>query len=656
MTLPLRSRIFLTLVPLLVLLIGLGCAGIAMLADLGGRIDLILRENYASIIAMERLNESVERIDSSFQFALVGEEHKAREDFEANWKEYDKALRIEENNITVEGEAKLVAQLKQLTEQYRHNGAAFYAALHLRNEPRPYLGSLSLLPGPAQAVGVAGVEAIDLHRAYFGSGGLNDLFNRIKTVEGRIVSINQEDMQKANRNARETASTYLVGFTFGLALASVLALLAAWHTVRTILRPIQAVTEAAEGIRTGNLDQLVSYRAPDELGQLAEGFNLMARYLRDFRQSHSAQLLRAQRTGQATINSFPDPVLVVDTEGTVEMANPAAQRLLGVLPRQPNRPAPAPWLPPEPLRDPVTAALQGQSDYLPEGFDRAVALGCDGREASYLPRILTIHDPYGNALGAAVLLQDVTRFHLLDQFKTDLVATVSHELKTPLTSLRLDLHLILEETLGPLAPKQLELLLDARENAERLLAIVNNLLDLARLQQKHGQMELRSESPADLLQAAVDVVRPRADDKGIELRVDAPPDLPQVAADAPRLRHALNNLLDNAITWTDRGGRITLSAEQAGDVVVLSVVDTGHGIPAEHLPHVFERFFRVPGQSRGSGTGLGLAIVARDRQRSRRDRHLLKRVRSRHHISHHAPGGEIALVLVEEGMRPWVCG
>jgi signal transduction histidine kinase len=95
----------------------------------------------------------------------------------------------------------------------------------------------------------------------------------------------------------------------------------------------------------------------------------------------------------------------------------------------------------------------------------------------------------------------------------------------------------------------------------------------------------------------------------VQVVVEAPSDLPLVLADAGRLGYALGNLLDNALTYTDRGGRITLSAAKAGDRIALTVADTGVGIPPEHLPHVFERFFRVPGQSRGTGTGLGLAIV-----------------------------------------------
>jgi signal transduction histidine kinase len=207
------------------------------------------------------------------------------------------------------------------------------------------------------------------------------------------------------------------------------------------------------------------------------------------------------------------------------------------------------------------------------------------------------------------LLQDVTRFRLLDQVKSDLVATVSHELKTPLTSVRLALHLLLEETIGPLTAKQTELLLDARENAERLLARVNSLLDLTRLEHGPGQLDLRPESPAELLHAAAEVISPRAADKGLTLRVEAEADLPLVAADAQRLSYALNNLLDNAVTYTDRGGKIHLSASASKDTATFTIADTGVGIPGEFLPHIFDRFFRVPGQSRVCGTGLGLALV-----------------------------------------------
>ncbi len=439
--------------------------------------------------------------------------------------------------------------------------------------------------------------------------GLLDLFRRVKTVSNEILHINQVNMEEASRDARQSALTSLVGFAGGFALAVTFAGILAWGTIRAVVQPIRAVTESALAISSGNLDQVIPVRSNDELGQVAQAFNLMARHLRDFRQSQLAQLLRAQQTSQATIDSFPDAVLVIDLEGQVEMANPAARRLLGVVPPQKGQTAGSVWRPPEPLNGPLAGALRGQHDYLPEGFDQTILLGSNGCERALLPRILTIRDPYGTALGAAVLLQDVTRLRLLDQVKGNLVATASHELKTPLTSIRLAVYMLLEEAAGPLTPKQTEMLLDARENCERLLAMVNNLLDLARLEEGWKQLDSKPEMPDALLRAAAEAIRPRAEDKRVDVVVDVPPGLPLVAADASRIGTALRNLLDNALTYTDAGGRITLSAKAVPEAVTFTVADTGIGIPPEYQSRIFGKFFRVPGQSRGGGTGLGLAIV-----------------------------------------------
>jgi signal transduction histidine kinase/HAMP domain-containing protein len=594
MRLSLRTRIVLTLVPLLVLLAVLGTVGAILLYRLGDSIGLILRENYESVVAMQRLNEALERIDSSFQFALSESDKDAKEQFDRNWTVYRDALSDEQRNITLPGEGELVQRLEELTERYARRGMDFYAQA-ARSTRRKDL--------------------------YYGKDGLLALFKDIKTVSTEILQINQQNMKDAARESRELASNSLMWFAAATTAAVPLAIVLALSTGRTILRPIGALTQAARGISAGNLDQVVPYLARDELGDLAHAFNTMARHLRDIRQSHMSRLLRAQRTSQATIDSFPDPVVVIDSEGRVEMANPAAQHLLGVrvdrerdkshvvLVDGAERASPLAWQPPESLRQPVADALRNQQAYLPEGFDRALSLRIDERDHFFLPRILPIRDPYGNTLGAAVLLQDVTRFRLLDEVKSNLVATVSHELKTPLTSVRLALHLLIEEAAGPLTAKQLELLLDARENSELLLGRVNNLLDLTRLERGREQLELRPEPPAELLAAAAEGIRPRAHEKGIELVVESPTDLPLVAADAPKLAHALGNLLENAVMYTDRGGRITLSAAAADRGITFTVADTGIGISAEHLPHVFDRFFRVPGQSRGGGTGLGLAIA-----------------------------------------------
>jgi two-component system, NtrC family, sensor histidine kinase KinB len=583
----LRQRLLLTQAPSLLLLALLGSAGIYLLERVSGTANLILRENYDSVVAMVGLNEALERIDSSFTLALLGGEAQARASYEQNWKEYDRHLKDQQNNVTIRPrEQVLTDALAERTRRYREAGEAFWKLDDLRARERAYLGTKD-------------------------APGLLGLFKEIKELTKEIRELNQRNMEDASRKARRTAREAEGWFIAGLAAAAGLAVLLGWWATRAILRPIQDVTGSAKAIGLGDLDHVVPVASRDELGELAEAFNRMARQLRDYRRTALARLLRAQRTSQATIDSFPDPVLVIDPGGRVEMANPAASRLLGLPPAPTDQAGPAPlWTPPPSLAGPIQEVFARQRPFLGESFDQVVTFRHGGEERAYLPQILPIQDPYGGTIGAAVVLDDVTRFRLLDQVKSDLAATVSHELKTPLTSVRLVLHLLLEEAVGPLTAKQGELLLEARDNAERLLGMIENLLALARLQQARDAFRIGPQSPAELLRAAAEHARPRADDRHVELLVEAPNGLPPVAADPARLGQALNNLLDNALTYTPPGGRITLSAGAAeGGRVRLSVWDTGPGIPPEHLPRVFDRFFRVPGQSAPAGTGLGLAIV-----------------------------------------------
>ena len=199
------------------------------------------------------------------------------------------------------------------------------------------------------------------------------------------------------------------------------------------------------------------------------------------------RLLRAQKTAQATIDSFPDPVVVVDPMGSVEQANRAARRLLGV---SPAAESPVPWHPAEPLKTLISDVLAGRGDYLPVSLEQAISLSDGGQERYFLPRVLAIRTEADELLGAAVAMVDVTKFHLLDRLKSDMVSTVSHELKTPLTSVQMAIHLLLEELVGPLTPKQVELLLAARQDSDRILTMINDLLDLTRIEQGRVQLDL----------------------------------------------------------------------------------------------------------------------------------------------------------------------
>jgi len=304
---------------------------------------------------------------------------------------------------------------------------------------------------------------------------------------------------------------------------------------------------------------------------------------------------------ETTLASFPDPIFVLNQDGGIELKNPAADDLtasLHINGQLPDR-----------LQTIARKALDSGENFLPHSFDEAVSWRINGAEKSFLPRVLAMRDKDNALNGVAVVLYDVTRFRLLDSAKTNLVATVSHELNTPLTSVRMALHLLLEKSVGTLTPKQDELLQTARNDTERLLRILNDLLDLARLDAGGDGLRKERIAPAELLRAVVEETAHKASARGLRMNCRIEPGLPRVAVDRQRISHVFNNLIANAIRYSPVGGEILLGAARAEEGgVEFSVSDQGPGIPEEYHARIFERFFRVPGQTQ-KGAGLGLSIA-----------------------------------------------
>jgi signal transduction histidine kinase len=576
----LRNKLLLGLAPLLAIMLGLGVWAVAMFNHLGQRIDVILRENYNSVLAAEGMKEALERMDSAAQFALNGQDERGRKQFRENEPLFRAHLEKERKNVTLPGEQELVDRLTTGFDLYLEQSKAYYAI-------------------PADQFG---------ERSDHYYNRLYRTFLEIKNDADKVLEINQANMTAENDKARMAAGRSSRVMILALLGAAVAATLIALVLSRAILEPIRAVTRAARAMSQGDLDQVVPATTRDELGELALTFNTMARTIREFRQSRTARLLRAQKTAQATIDTIPDPVLVVDPTGAVERANPAACRILGVTP---SMDGPVPWTPPPQLRQPLSEVLGGCTDYVAAGLENALCFRDRGQEKFFLPRVLSILGEHEGTLGAAIVLADVTRFRLVDQLKNDMVSTVSHELKTPLTGLQMVVHLLLEEVVGPLNPKQTELLLSARQDADRILAMINDLLDLTRIEQGRVDLDVQPTAPADLVLEVVERYEASAQDSGITLSGSVAFGLPPVRVDRERIAHVFDNLVGNALAHTNRGGSVRLAAELDGEVVRFTVADTGEGIPREHLHRLFEKFYRVPGSRArpGGGAGLGLAIA-----------------------------------------------
>ena len=583
-----KRRIFLGLAPLFLLLVAMGAYAVMLFAKLGNSVDVILRENYRSVLAGQQMKETAERMDSALFFSLVGEDERGRKMYDQNLPLFRESLNLELRNITLPGEQDLADKAQSLHERYAARAEEFWRT----------------------------PEATARRSMYFGE--MLPLFTGIKDTAQEIIRINQENMVSADRAAR-TLSARSTRYMAFAALAGIAgAIYFAARLQRSILQPIQTLTAVSKELGDGKLDQVVPVIGQDELGQLADAFNKMAGKLRAYRRVTSDQLLQARQMTEITFSAFPDAIIALSPDGVANFMNPAADLLLRKLnshnPSQGAAQGSASPLPglldgalPAGARQEVERVLKGGPDFLPSSFANAICVRVDDHETFLLPRVIGMRDESGGLFGAAVVLQDVTRFRLLDDVKSNLVSTVSHELKTPLTSVRMGLYLLLEERIGPLNAKQTDLLIAARDDSERLLRMINDLLDLAKLES--GKSHPRDAINAgQLIGKAADEMRDFVEARGINLITNASPELPDVAVDLGQMAHVFSNFVSNAVKHTKPGDEIVLEAKPHDGGVRFSVIDHGPGIPEEHQARLFDRFFRVPG-TEVSGAGLGLAIA-----------------------------------------------
>jgi len=565
-----KRRIFFGLAPLFLLLLAMGIYAVTLFAKLGSRVDVILRENFRSVLAGQQMKETAERMDSALLFALAGEEERGRALYAENQPLFRAGLRTELGNITLPGEAELAQEVKQSHERYSARAEIFLATPDSTARREMYFNEM--LP----------------------------LFTKIKNTAQEIIHINQENMSQADREARKLAAESTRYMIFAIAAGIGGAIFFAVRLQGSILRPIRALTAVSKELGEGKLDQVVPVTSQDELGQLADTFNKMATKLRAYRQVMGDQILQARQMTEITFSAFPDPIIALTADGRIDFTNPAATKFL-------HECGQTDALPPG-VQAEVDRIFKGAPDFLPTSFERVIVFRVGDHEVFMLPRVIGMRDEAGNIFGAAVILQDVTRLRLLDEVKTNLVSTVSHELKTPLTSVRMGLHLLLEERIGTLNNKQTELLLAAREDSERLLRMINDLLDLAKLESGKAVLPSEVMEPSELVESASQDLRAIVESRGSRLVTKTEPGLPKVFVDAPQIAHVFSNFVSNAVKHSRAGEPIVLAAKSHEGNIRFSVIDQGSGIPAQYRAQLFDRFFRVPG-SEVTGAGLGLAIA-----------------------------------------------
>lgn len=439
----------------------------------------------------------------------------------------------------------------------------------------------------------------------------------LRRLTHRMVQLNMQALTRKNELANRTAvgagRTLLAFTTISLLVALGLMLGVPEAAVGGLRKLSASIDHAAQG----NFTASIPIESHDEFGQVGQAFNRLLVHLSDFRSTNMAEVLTERNRVASIVQTLDEALLLLDENRVVLVANPPACALLGLPEAQVVGQAAGQLA----ATNPVMAALLLPL-LMPAAGRPAPAqpftLMLDGEERHYR---LLIHDSVSfnpvrdqmEFLGTIVALHNVSEFKRLDQTKSNFLATVSHELKTPLSTINFHLKLLHDQRVGPLNAEQQELVVALKQENQRLLKLTSDLLSVSRLESGAIPLNAQPMAVAALMAAATGPLQLQLAPKHLALDVDVPADLPAVRADPEKTAWVLLNLLANAVRYSPEAGRITLRATLAPDAqaVQVSVQDHGPGIAPEYQERIFQRFAQVPdaaGETAREGSGLGLSI------------------------------------------------
>ena len=466
---------------------------------------------------------------------------------EKGLEQFEKNLQLQENNITEPGEKEMTASLRKNFKVLKEKGIS---------------DSLLLL---------------------------------IRKDISQIMKVNLQAIDKKNKAAQRSAENAKTIITIILTLCLLIGFTFIFNFPSLVASPIAKLTEAIKAIANKNYGERIHMNRKDEFGDLANAFNTMAERLDEYEHSNLSKILFEKRRAEAVINSLKDASIGIDDKGMVLFANQQALQLLSLKEQD------IVGLKQEEVkkRNDLFRFLINEQNNIP--FKIVV----DGKE-NYFTKEMVEMTNENQKTGQVIILKNITPFKELDLAKTNFIATVSHELKTPLASSDFSLKLLEDERVGSLTAEQKELVQSLKDDNKRLLRILSELLDMSQVESGKIQLNIQPIEADILLRRAVESVQNVAKEKNISIKKDLEENLPPIKADADKTVWVLNNFLTNAIRYSPNDSNIIVDVARKNNTVQFGVKDFGKGIAPEYKDRIFDRYFRIPGTK--EGTGLGLAI------------------------------------------------
>lgn len=432
----------------------------------------------------------------------------------------------------------------------------------------------------------------------------------IQTDITDIMLLNMQAIKRKNSIASDTASKANLWIAIAGCICFIVAFTLFVNLPGNIANPVKELTESIKAIAAENYSQQVHFKNHNEFGELARAFNTMAEKLQEYKTSNLEKLMMEKKRIETLINNMSDPVIGLDENNQVLFMNDVALRIAGLS----NTAVAGKKIQDIAVtNDLIRSLIHELFSDVQNKINVPVKIYANNKESYFEKQMIPINIiPTGEEtekkIGNVIVLKNITPFKELDFAKTNFIATVSHELKTPIASIQMGLQLLRNNKTGELNKEQALLVAGIAEDSDRLLKITGELLNMAQVETGNIQLKMERCDPAEMISFAVNANKILAAQKKITLETSLLPGIFPVLADSEKTTWILTNLISNAIRYSYENSRIQINAYAENEnKLCITVSDTGQGIAPEYLAKIFDRYYRIPG-SKKEGTGLGLAI------------------------------------------------
>jgi two-component system, NtrC family, sensor histidine kinase KinB len=556
-------------------------------------VTTIIKENYQSVLAAENMMKSLERQDNALLVASEGEMPSPDSSLTENrdlfkkWDEnrdlffywYDQAVRT----VAIPAQEPLRDSIQVSYQRYTMYGDSVNARIKQ--------------------------GAFEAAKEYYYQR-VRPVSNRLRDLCFRLFEINQMALSKAIPQTHSLANQTAFGSLMASIVALILSIVATAWLIRSFITPAELLTDRVKQIGAGKVDLKIDVLSDDEIGQLSREFNKMTERLRQYDEMNIDKILSEKRKSEVIVDNIADGLVMADAGMRVMHINKTIADLFSA--DEMNSIG-------KPLREVITdarmlglitrAAERGAAEQ--EKAVTFLQFDRQGKTLFFRPKLTTLRDREGRLYGVLLLLQDITQFKELDRMKSEFIATVSHEFRTPVTSINMSVDLLNQGILGPLTDRQKELVAAAKDDCHRLTKLARELLQLAKIES--GRIELREEDLqlAEVVESSLQPLQIQFAEKNVRLITHLRRNLPPLKAEEQQISWVVTNLVTNALKYTPTGGSVTVTDRYDAEGIGLEVRDTGVGIPAEYIDKIFDKFVQVKQRSDTTpgSVGLGLAIA-----------------------------------------------